>query len=127
MRRQRGATFLSWVTTASIIVFTLITAVKLAPLYMEFHSVRSMVDEIAADPGAPQWSKQQLFSKVDNYLNINGLYTLTTDSFSLESVQGKRGVRELKVHYDARKHWLANIDFLVTFDYSVELGKAGNT
>lgn len=127
MRRQRGATFLSWVTTASIIVFALITIVKLAPLYMEFYSVRSMVDEISADSGAPRWSKQQVISKVDNYLNINGLYTLTSDQFSLEPVKGKRGVRELAVHYEARKHWLANIDFLVTFHYAVEIGKAEGT
>lgn len=127
MRRQRGATFLSWVTTASIIVFALITVVKLAPLYMEYYSVRSMVDDIAVDPGATRWSKQQLMGKVDDYLNINGLYTLTSEAFSLEPVQGKRGVRELAVHYEVRKHWLANIDFLTTFDYSVEIGKAGDT
>lgn len=127
MRSQKGATFLSWVTTASMVVFVLITLVKLVPLYMEFHSVHSMLHDIAADAGAPRWSKQQLFSKVDDYLNINGLYTLTTDAFSVEPVQGKRGVSNLKVHYEARKHWLANIDFVVTFDDSVEIGKAGDT
>lgn len=127
MRKQKGATFLSWITMASVIVFVLITVVKLAPLYMEFYSVHSMVDDIAADPGAPGWGKQEMIGKVDDYLNINGLYTLTSDAFSLEPVKGKRGVRELAVHYEVRKHWLANIDFLVTFNYSVEIGKAEGT
>jgi hypothetical protein len=113
--------------TASVIIFSLVTVVKLVPSYLEFRAVKSLVNDIAANPSMKNASKQQIISKVDDYLNINGLYTLTSDAFSIESVAGKKNVRELVVHYESRKNWLANIDFLTTFHYSVELGKAGDT
>ncbi|QTR49588.1 DUF4845 domain-containing protein [Candidatus Thiothrix anitrata] len=127
MHKQKGATFLSWMATASVIIFSLVTVVKLVPSYLEFRAVKSLVNDIAANPSMKNASKQQIISKVDDYLNINGLYTLTSDAFSIESVAGKKNVRELVVHYESRKNWLANIDFLTTFHYSVELGKAGDT
>ncbi|MDD5394200.1 MAG: DUF4845 domain-containing protein [Thiothrix sp.] len=127
MRKQAGATFFSWMATAGIVAFIFVSAVKLLPLYMEFYAVRSLANEIANDASLMTASKQQIKSKVEDYMNINGLYTLSSDAFSLEQVQGKKNVRALVVNYEARKHWLANIDFLTTFHYSVELGKAGDT
>ncbi|MBU0655526.1 MAG: DUF4845 domain-containing protein [Gammaproteobacteria bacterium] len=127
MRKQKGATFLSWVAGAGLITFMFVTAVKLIPLYLEFYAVRSMVDDIAMEPDMAHASKQQIKGKINDYLNINGLYTLSADAFSVEQVQGKKNVRALEVNYEVRKHWMANIEFLTTFKYSAELGKAGDT
>jgi hypothetical protein len=127
MRKQKGATFLSWMATAGVVIFMSVTAVKLLPGYMEFYTVRSLADEIATTPSMVSASKQQIRNKVDDYMNINGLYTLTSEAFTVEPVAGKKNVRELIVHYESRKHWLANIEFLTTFHYAVELGKAGDT
>ena len=87
--------------------------------------MRSMVEKIAMEPGIASANTQQLRRKVDDYLNVNGLYTLTASAFSVEQVAGKSNVRALAVNYEVRKHWIANIDFLTSFNYSVELGKAG--
>lgn len=127
MRKQKGATFLSWVAGAGLVTFIFVTAVKLLPLYLEFYSVRSLVDDIARDPSMARATNQQVRNKVNDYMNINGLYTLSSDSFSVEQVQGKKNVRALAVNYEVRKHWMANIEFLTTFTYSAELGKAGDT
>lgn len=127
MHKQKGATFLSWLAGAGLITFMFVTAVKLVPLYMEFYAVRSMVDDIAKDPGLARATTQQIRGKVNDYLNINGLYTLSADAFSVEQVQGKKNVRALEVNYEVRKHWVANIEFLTTFNYSAELGRAGDT
>lgn len=127
MRKQKGATFLSWVAGAGLITFMFVTAIKLVPLYLEFYAVRSMVDDIAKDPGLARATTQQIRGKVNDYLNINGLYTLSADAFSVEQVQGKKNARALEVNYEVRKHWMANIEFLTTFNYSAELGGAGDT
>lgn len=127
MRKQKGATFFSWMAGAGIVAFVFVTAIKLVPLYLEFYAVRSLVDEIAQDSSLAMASKQQIRAKVEDYMNINGLYTLSSDAFSVEQIQGKRNVRALAVNYEVRKHWMANIEFLTTFNYSAELGKAGDT
>ena len=125
MRKQKGASFITWVAGIGVVILLFITFVKLVPLYLEYYAVRSMVEKIAMEPGIASANTQQLRRKVDDYLNVNGLYTLTASAFSVEQVAGKSNVRALAVNYEVRKHWIANIDFLTTFNYSVELGKAG--
>lgn len=127
MRKQQGATFLTWVAGVGVVIFAFITAVKLAPLYLEFYAVRSLTEKVAQDPAMVRGTTQQIRRKVADYIDVNGLYTLTADAFSVIQVEGKQNVRALTVSYEVRKHWFANIDFLTTFEYSQELGKAGDT
>lgn len=127
IHKQSGATFLSWLAGAGVVIFAFVTVVKLMPVYMEYYAVRSFVTDIASRPEMATASKAQIKSKIDDYLNINGLYTITSDVFSVEQVEGKQNVRALVVKYEVVKPWLANINFLVKFDYSAELGKAGAT
>lgn len=127
MRQQCGATFITWVAGLGLVIFMFITGIKLAPLYLEFYAVQSLVEKVATDPSMQRASTLQVRSKVADYLDINGLYTLTPEAFSVVQVAGKDGVRALQVKYEVRKHWIANIDFLTTFEYSQELGKAGDS
>ncbi|MEN9503104.1 MAG: hypothetical protein RI964_2389 [Pseudomonadota bacterium] len=127
MRNQKGATFITWVAGVGLILFIFITGIKLMPLYLEFYAVRNLVDKIATDPDVTRANTMQIRRKVDDFLNINGLYTLSASAFSIAQVEGKKDTRALAVNYEVRKHWVANIDFLVTFTYSAELGKAGDS
>lgn len=126
-RTQRGATFITWMSGLGMVILVFVTMVKLGPLYLEHYAVRSMVDEIARDPEMARATTQQLRHKVADFLNINSLYTLSPDAFTIQPVEGKSNVRALEVTYEVRKHWIANIDFLTTFHYVAELGKAGDT
>jgi len=125
--KQSGATFLSWLAGAGVVIFAFVTVAKLAPVYIEYYAVRSLVNEIASQPSMLTASKSQVKAKVNDYLNINSMYTLTSDAFTVDFVEGKQNVRVLAVKYDVVKPWLANINFLVKFNYSAELGKAGAT
>lgn len=125
MRKQKGATFLTWVASAGAVIFVFITLIKLGPLYMEFYSVRSLVDRVAQE-SSDKTTTQQIRRKVGDYMNVNSL-NLAADSFSVTQVEGKNNVKALEVYYEVRKHWVANIDFLMTFQYSKELGAASDT
>ncbi len=127
MRTQKGATFITWVAGVGLVIFIFVTGIKLAPLYLEFYAVRNLVDKIATDPEMTRANTMQLRRKVNDFLNINGLYTLSDSAFSITQVEGKKDVRALAVNYEVRKHWVANIDFLATFTYSAEIGKAGDS
>lgn len=127
MRKQKGATFITWVAGAGAVIFVFITGVKLAPVYLEFYTVRSLIDKVAEDGTIARASTQQVRRKVGDYIDINGLYGITPNDFSVVDVDGKNSVRALEVSYEVRKHWFANIDFLMIFEYSKELGAAGDT
>ncbi len=121
MRKQQGATFLTWVAGAGVVIFVFITAIKIAPLYMEFYTVRSLVNKVVQESSAKS-STQEIRRKVDNFMIVNSLNSLSVNDFKVVQVEGKNNVRALEIHYEVRKHWVANIDFLLTFDYSKKLG-----
>ncbi|MGB0846520.1 MAG: DUF4845 domain-containing protein [Thiolinea sp.] len=121
-KKQRGASFVSWMILAAAFVFVLVTVAKIAPVYMEFATVKSMVDEIAADDKiSGKNSSRQLRAKLDNYMNVNGLYTVKPEYFSLVKLPEQKNARALQVEYEVRKHWLANIDFTMNFQHAAVL------
>lgn len=123
-QQQRGASFLSWMILAATAVFVLVTIAKIAPVYMEFATVRSMVDQIAAETGlSPQTGNRQLRAKLDNYMNVNGLYTVKPEYFSIISLPEEKNAKALQVKYEVRKHWLANIDFMMNFEHAAKLSR----
>ena len=126
MRKQQGATFLTWVAGLGVVIFAFITVVKIAPVYLEFQTVRSIVDRVVQEASAKA-STQEIRRKVDDFIIVNSLNTLSVNDFNVVQDEGKNNVRALEIHYEVRKHWVANIDFLMTFQYSKELGAASDT
>jgi hypothetical protein len=126
MRKQRGATFLTWVAGVGVVIFAFITVVKIAPVYLEFYTVRSLVDRVVQESSSKA-STQQIRRKVDDFMIVNSLDSLALDDFKVVQVEGKNNVRALEIYYEVRRHWVANIDFLMIFQYSKELGAASDT
>ncbi len=46
--------------------------IKLGPVYMEFYSVRSLVDRVAQE-SSDKTTTQQIRRKVDDYMTVNSL------------------------------------------------------
>lgn len=121
-RKQRGASFVGWLVIAAVTVFALVTVAKIVPVYMEFATVKSMVDEIAADESVSAKSNnRQLRAHLDKYMNVNGLYEVKPEYFSVVKLPEKQNAKALQVEYEVRKHWLANIDFTMNFQHAAVL------
>ncbi len=122
LAKQRGASFVGWMIIAAVSVFALVTVAKIAPVYMEFETVKSMVDEIAADEAlSVKKNSRQMRAQLDKYMNVNGLYTVKPEYFSLVKLPDQKNARALQVEYEVRKHWLANIDFTMNFHHAAVL------
>ncbi len=122
MKKQRGASFASWMMFAATVAFVLVTVAKIAPVYMEYATVKSMVDKITAETTlSPQTGTRQLRRKLDDYMNINGLYTVQPEYFSIVNMPDEKNAKGLQVKYEVRKHWLANIDFVMNFEHTAKL------
>lgn len=118
-KAQRGASFTSWVAIVGLLIFAFVTGVKLMPVYLEYYSVRSMLKDIAGDTSINNTSG--LRRKIDDYLNVNSLYTIQSDYFTVVTLPEKQNAKALAVNYEVRKPWFGNIDFLLTFKHAEEL------
>ncbi|PID50466.1 MAG: hypothetical protein CR991_01295 [Proteobacteria bacterium] len=122
-KTQYGATLTTTLLMVGLIAFILITAVKLVPSYTEFYSVRSLMEEVAQDADVRSGNTQVLRRKLDDYLNINGLYNIQREHFAIVPKPENKSIKMLQVKYETKKHWMANIDFLLSFEHAVELNK----
>jgi uncharacterized protein (DUF362 family) len=76
MRRQKGLTLSGFMVVAIIVVIVLLLGFRLAPPYMEFHTVQKLLKQIAAEPhkGEPRNSVRRAFqlkSGIDNITAVN--------------------------------------------------------
>jgi hypothetical protein len=126
--KQTGATFITWMIIASIGILIFSAVIKVGPSYLEYNTVRSMMDGIAAEPGIKSRSKRYVYAQVDKYININSLLALEKimakqKVFKLVILRKGNNEKRLTAHYEVRKHWLGNLSYLIDFEYSVILGE----
>ncbi len=128
--KQKGATFITWMIVVTVATLIFSAAIKIGPSYLEYHSVRSMMDSIAAEPGIKDKSKRYIYGQVRKYMNINGMYTLEkamsdskTKIFKVSELRKGHRRKRLSAHYEVKKHWIGNLSYLIDFKYSVILGE----
>ncbi len=122
-KKQKGATFVSWILGIAVFLFLGITGIKLMPVYLEYHTIKGMVDELAAHPDAKSANKRVIRSAINKRLNINALDKhLSAKNFDIVRIKGSNTRKKITVKYDVRKPWFANLDFIAKFDYAKEIG-----
>lgn len=135
-KKQHGATLISWLLVAGLGILIASAVVKVAPYYVEFNSVKSMMKKIASSPKAKKANKRQINRMIEDYLNVNSLYALeraytfskdkekrVKNPFTLAKLRKGNNRRALTVNYDVPQPWIGNLNFLIKFNHSVVLGE----
>ena len=131
-QKQMGATLISWMIGVAVGILIISAGLKIGPIYLEHHSVKSFMNSIAAEPGIEKKNKREIMASIERYLNINSMESLSKAHYEaklgkdkpFQVVKLKKGnKRELAVQYEVKKSWLGNVSFLMDYKYSVELGK----
>ncbi|RVU83901.1 DUF4845 domain-containing protein [Leucothrix sargassi] len=130
-RKQQGATLISWLIGISVGILILSAGLTIGPSYIEYNSVRGLMDSIATAPNAEKANRREIMAKVEKHLDINNLDGLERAYYDskggkdnpFQIVNLKKGnKRELTVEYKVEKSWLGNVSFLIDHKYAVELG-----
>ena len=133
-RKQQGATLITWLIGISVGILIISAGLKVGPSYLEYNSVRSLMNTIAVEPGVEKANRRELMAKVEKHLNINNLADLEKAYYGSKGSKDnpfqivklkKSNKRELTVEYQVQKSWLGNVSFLIDHKYVVELG-SGN-
>lgn len=134
-KTQQGATLITWLIMVSIGIVIVSAGLKVGPYYLEYNSVRSLMNSIASEPGIERANKREIMAKVERYLNVNSMDSLseafyagksgnpgTENPFKIVKLK-KSNQRELAVQYEVRTQWMGNLSFLMDYKYQVPLGK----
>lgn len=95
-------------------------AFRLGPLYMEFLTVRSVLNALAEDPQARGATSRDLNRMVSSRLNVNQVSNVKESNFAYERSPDDEGI-VIAVKYEVQTHLAFNVDAVVMFDYSVTI------
>lgn len=118
INKQGGLTLIGFLLVLSLVIFVSFIGMKIGPIYMEYYSVVSAMNGVAAERGSANYSPYDVRVKV-----LNRLYV----SYSAENVKEQHikltrsnGVH-LRIAYEVRKPVIGNLDVVAKFDKSVRL------
>lgn len=116
--KQRGIGFFTFILIIAVVSFFLTLGLKLGPHYMQFMTIRSVMNGLAEDPEAPAFSKAQALGMLQRRLYINEVREVKMDAFKWERIANGY---KLFVTYQKMQHIIANATVLMDFHYEVEV------
>jgi hypothetical protein len=123
-KQQRGITLLGLLMVLMIFGFFAFIAMRLFPVYSENHSVTSAMKSLQGEPGIATKTPEEIRLMLDRKFNIG--YVDSVKPQNIKVTRSGTGYT-LNIKYEVRKPMAYNIDFVATFDKTVELARQGNT
>ena len=120
LKKQRGMTLISMAVIGSFIAALGLAVLKILPAYMNYASVKSIMDEMPRDEKIkgqkPKFIRAMLYRKMD----INDLSMIYRDKSAFKFSKIDDGYK-LTLKYEQRDNLVGNLDYIVVFDHEVDL------
>ena len=116
-RRQAGITALGGLLLASVFAVVGLAALKITPLYVQGMRIKTVLTDLKEDLDGRGTSASSLRLDLSSRLYVEGI-SLSRDD--LKITPGTNGYT-VRVQYDNRSRFLADIWFLVVIDEQIEI------
>ncbi len=123
--KSRGMTVVSWLFILVIIAIVAMVLMRIVPVYLQHYSIVSTLDSLKKDPTVQ--SQESVISMSDTIstqfqrrLSIENINYIKAEDISVKP--NTEGVL-VEVAYEVRVPFIANIDFIISFDDSVQVDK----
>ena len=120
-KRQRGAGFLFMIVLIALAAFFGTIVFKVGPLYLNFWTVRSIMEESAQqiDP-SQEGGARGIVMSIEKRLYVNSIENIKGSDFEVERIDGERF--QVSLAYEERVHLFFNVDAVVSFSHQIEVG-----
>lgn len=122
MKRQQGISMAGFIGFLLIAGFVAFLAMRLFPVYSEYHSVVTAMKGLAADPAAAGKGQQEIRQMLAKRLQISYVSSVKPEHVSLRRANGQV---EVVVAYEVRRPLAYNLDFVASFEKTVVLRPGG--
>lgn len=114
---MRGMSVLGWMLTISLVVVLGSAAIRIVPAFLEYNTVRSVINSALSDPELHLQSEREVRSRIRRNFDINNVRSISADEVVI--VKEGRRVRA-GVAYEVRDPLIANIDLVISFEREFE-------
>jgi len=112
---QKGASFFGWMAVIALLIFAMVIAMKLVPIYMDHFALRNIVTSINEDPSVKIRSLRDLNNHIDKGLQINSIRDINAKEAIKVTASGENAYTVV-IKYEQRAPMLQTVDLLVHFD-----------
>lgn len=117
--RQRGMTMIGWLILLAMLGFFVLVGLRLMPAYMEYfkvvNSVKSVAEQATADTSAAD-----IRTALNRRFVVNDVSAISGSDVKLIKDGNKAS---LHFEYEVRTPMMGNVDAVVMFERSFEVGK----
>jgi len=113
LNTQKGMTAIGWLIVLGLIGFFVLIVLRLAPAYLEYSKVVTVLEEIGHQPDINQSTRTEVMSLLQRRFDVNDISTIQAKNVV---VTKEDNVTTLEAKYERREHFVANIDIVATFD-----------
>jgi Tfp pilus assembly major pilin PilA len=115
---QLGMSFISWLLVIGIAGALAVVGLKLIPVYMEYGTVVSVLEDIAEQQAASRHTPAAVWKSIEKRLEINNISYIKKEDFKSEKTNGGE---KFTIKYEVRTHMFGNLDTVASFDKTVEV------
>jgi hypothetical protein len=116
-RHQAGVTAIGFLFLAGLFGIVGFGAIKLVPMYMQNMRLTTVLDDVREELDGKGATPGEIRLAVGRRFDVEGI-TLPRENIKVD--QARNGY-QLRIQYDNRAPFIADIWFLVTFDKQVEI------
>ena len=116
--RQRGMTGAGWLLVLFLIGFFSLLSLKLAPIYMEHYTVKTVLASLENEPLITKKGVAEIRKMIKRRMKVNGIYDFDKDYIAITR---EGGITTVDIDYEVQRNIVGNVDILVTFSESLEL------
>ena len=121
MKKQKGLTLISWLAILAVVLFNAIIAMNVVPVYMNDHSVDSLMKNLETDTSIRGKSPKRLKDIITKRLRVNNIYDVTNDNITIKK---DRNFYIITLEYEPRGRLMGSLDYIVTFKHEVRIPSA---
>ena len=119
LRRQHGLTLIGFIIVLVVVLFFAYAAMRVVPMYLEYHALIGAMDKLVEDPTAKSMSPAKIKQSIK--MSLWASYASNNINEKNMFISKKDGGVVVRVAYEVRKEFMGNIDLIGSFDRSVEL------
>lgn len=119
VRKQEGLTLIGFLIVLVIVLFFAYAGMRVVPMYLEYHALTNAMAKLEDDP----YAKGMTPTKIKESITTSLWASYASNNIKKEHIHisKKSGGVNVRVAYEIRKPFIANIDIIGKFDRTVIL------
>lgn len=116
-QKMQGLSIFTWLIILAIGGLLLLATIRLVPVYLEYNSVRTVINNVITDSNTAMLSEHQIRDTISKRFQVNRVESISANEVEIK----KDGTTiYIGVDYEVREPLISNVGLIVTFKRDFE-------